>query len=161
MDPRSGYPQLLGYQLANALTTANDAQKLKQAVSRCLAIYKSAKNENQRVQLCNICEEFKIVVKVAELSLQVHEAENASTCRLNALEDLCWQEKQIQAIFWRPVIQIVLPVLARLRIDSSTLHSLTQQLCTAEMFFEREEFTKVFRIIGERVYLNATAVAEI
>ena len=40
------------------------------------------------------------------------------------------------AVYWRPVIYVILPVLPVVRLDQTTLKELSQRLCVAEMYFD-------------------------
>jgi len=68
------------------------------------------------------------------------------------------------AVYWRPVIHIIMPVLPVLRVDQVTLTELSQRLCVAQMYFDDNEdegisLRSVFQVLGQRVHLNATAGA--
>ena len=73
--------------------------------------------------LSDICQEFQVIVKIAELAILCTEAVPGQIVRLKALEDLC--ALQIPARYWHPISLIIYPVLPNLTIDSSVLHDLS------------------------------------
>ena len=105
--------------------------------------------------LSDICQEFKVIVKVAELAITCKEAVPGQMVRLKALEDLC--ALQIPACYWHPISLIIYPVLPNLIIESSVLHDLSQQMCTAKIYFDdKARFSEIFQLIGQRAHLTAT-----
>ena len=60
----------MGYNLAKSLISAqSDA-----AINKIVAIYEAVRADEESVKsLCDICDEFKMAVKVAELAIQVRE----------------------------------------------------------------------------------------
>ena len=70
MDSRTGYPQLLGYKLANRiLDNAGESQKLREQIDLYVSLYESLPGTKERAELCEICSEFQIVVKISELAI--------------------------------------------------------------------------------------------
>ena len=68
MDPDTGYPQMLGNNLANDLVSTEGAEK---ALNKCKAVYRGACEGGKLPDLERICSEFRIALKIAELSIQV------------------------------------------------------------------------------------------
>lgn len=70
MDRRSGYPQMIGFKLANGLATAASRDALSEAVARCVHVYTSARKHNLCAKLAELCTDFKITLLIAELASQ-------------------------------------------------------------------------------------------
>ena len=74
----------------------------------------------QKTQLCEICDEFKIVILVAELAIEVSTAlqNTEQLCKLESLKKLSSLDSTLPAVYWKTIVQIVKPVLPMYQADS-------------------------------------------
>lgn len=66
----------------------------------------------KRARLSEICQDFRIILKIAELAIQVEESQSSEQVQLvtlSALEDLT--EMGVPARFWKPIVTVITPVL--------------------------------------------------
>ena len=146
--------------MANSLLKEADFDK---NIALIMSLYSLAGNGRKRADMCEICPEFGLILKIAELAIQVkHWQSNQADKQLiqvPALDDLC--AMNIPACFWLPIMQVLESALPKLLISSGTLHDLSIQLYTAQVYFNsqrngQERFSEIVRTIGQ-LHLTASS----
>ena len=105
MNPATGYPKMLGYNLARDLLTDRNA-----TLPRCRNIYRSISDEQQRARICEKSLDMHFVLKVAELVEQMEQfRKNGHQGDLKAFEDLL--DLKVETTYFKTVLNIIEPVL--------------------------------------------------
>lgn len=85
---------------------------MENGIKQCKNVFKGAESALKRARLSEICQDFKIILKIAELAIQVEGAQSSeqlSLVNLAALDELT--AMGVPACFWKPIVTVIKPIL--------------------------------------------------